>query len=660
MSSMDYEMANPHTGPYYGHQRHHTVTASPIPAYVNRSVPTYSLARQEQIPHPNNLASPRYSPNVQPWKRQQPQNSLSFIPSTSPRSEQSEYTMSQPRRPLDRGTACISPFRSVRKMKEPFQLRLPASPSLDYSSAASSEPRGIPRPSETRTLRPWRSDQNLMASGFEAFGLLPSPPLSDSQPSQASPASTYFSHKLGSEIETDHETDCSCCIPQTPTTQVFVQNREVEATNVRMAHSTFVRQCDLVNGRFTASAADSGCMSPPATCSDIDSVGKRNFSGSSAATQRSRSGTVSSEGSWVPSSLSYCETWLQGAPMDSAGDEAGRSTISNRRKFQIVQKSPLIPDWKRSHNDAVLAVKSKMKPKLVDISRQSSPAMSYSLPTPTHTIPATPDHSLPEVSAFSPDTPLELSDSGYATQNPVSLSKDQRGGGDGVNTELCSVTSGTVGKTITGGPGAGNGDDSDTELKPPLSKATPSFEVQASPRAPSTKSDQEELEKLWDHEWTIDQLEHSVKGFPQNMLRLTSPVVVFLRHSQERVLMRPFRQIFPNAPQSILDSLCAVLIAKNYLLSLPSFSRKTTNIQPRAQISRLDTVPEKANSILGIKFAQPQPSRIRDQVLGSRSSKLLEDLDSILDNLLFTLRGLHDEALKSAVLVLIQVLETKR
>ncbi|CBF76816.1 hypothetical protein AN9485.2 [Aspergillus nidulans FGSC A4] len=641
MSSMDYEIANPHTRPYYGHQRHHTVNASPVPAYVNRSVPTYSLMNQEQMPQPNSLASPRHSPNIQPWKRQQPQSSLSFIPSTSPRFEQSEYTMSQSRRPLDRGTACISPFRSVRKMKEPFQLRLPASPSVDNSSLAPGESRVTSRPTETRTLRPWRSEQNLVASGLDTFGLLPSPPLSDSQPSQASPASTYFSSKSASETEADRETDCSClpqavscnhCTPQTPATEVSVQSRKFEATNVHMAHSTFVRQYSL---------------------------GKRNFSGSSAATQRSRSGTVSSEGSWVPSSLSYCETWLQGAPMDSAEDEAGKSTISNRRKFQIVQKSPLVPDWKRAHNDAVLAVKSKMKPKLVDISRQSSPAMSYSLPTPTHPIPATPDHSLPEVSAFSPDTPLELSDSGYATQNPVFLPKNRKGGGESLNTDQCSVASGTMGKTIIGDPGAGNGDESETEPKPPPHKVAPPSEQQASPRAASTKSDKEELEKLWDHEWTIDQLEHSVNDFPQNMLRLTSPVVVFLRHNQERALMRPFRQIFPNAPTSILDSLCAVLIAKNYLLSLPSLSRKTTNMQLSAQISRLDTVPEKANSILGMKFAQPQPSRIRDQVLGSRSSKLLEDLDSILDNLLFTLRGPHDEALKSAVLVLMQVLETK-
>jgi hypothetical protein len=39
--------------------------------------------------------------------------------------------------------------------------------------------------------------------------------------------------------------------------------------------------------------------------------------------------------------------------MESAEKEAGKSKVSNRRKFQIVQKSPFVPDWNREHNDAV-------------------------------------------------------------------------------------------------------------------------------------------------------------------------------------------------------------------------------------------------------------------------------------------------------------------
>ncbi|KAL4791784.1 hypothetical protein BDV19DRAFT_392711 [Aspergillus venezuelensis] len=662
MSPMDYDNASSYGRPYYGHQRHHTVTASPVPAYVNRSVPTYSLTGQEQTsrPHP---ASPRYSPNVQPWKRQQPQNNLSFIRSTSPRLEEPEYTISQPKRPADRSAACISHFRSVRKMKEPFQLRLPSSPSLEASQAATRDSRLTSRPSEIRTLRPWRSDQNLMLSSLETFGLLPSPPISDLQQSQPSPASTYFSSKSGSEIGHDEEAeDCTCipegapchrCTPQTPATDVSVEDHQTEATSAHMAHSHFVRQCELGNEQFIPPAAISECLSPPTIGSIPDSMEKRNFFGPSVETQRSRSGTVSSQGSWVPSSLSYCETWLQGAPIDSPGTEAGKSIVTNRRKYQIVQQSS---EWKREQNDAVLAVKSKGKPKLVDISRQSSPATSYSLPTPpTHTIPATPDHSLPEISAFSPETPLESSGGRYSAKR---MSHRNSGSTD-LYKDSMSTISENPDETAIHDQAVEQRKSPDWQKEPESSPMVIQSPDIQKPHDHSSKLDKKELEKWWDHEWTIDQLEHSIKDFPQNMLRLTSPVIMFLRRNHERALLRPFRNIFPNAPQSLLDSLCAVLIAKNYLMSLLSLSRRTVNLPARAQLSKLDIVPEKATSILGMEFAQPPPSRIRDQVLGSRSSKLHEDLDQIVDNLLFTVRGPPNEELKSAVLVLMQVLEAK-
>ncbi|KAI9376333.1 hypothetical protein BJX61DRAFT_539032 [Aspergillus egyptiacus] len=558
-------------------------------------------------------------------------------------------------------------------MKEPFQLRLPSSPSIETGPAPTNEPRLSPRPSEIRTLRAWRSDQNLMASSLETFGLLPSPPLSEFRTSQASPTSTYFTSTPGSELEkvgTAGECVCrtqveSCgqCTPRTPATDISVQGNAVGTTNVRMAHSNFVKQCELEASQFTPASTSSGCMSPPATCSDVDSVGKRNFSDSSAATQRSRSGTVSSEGSWVPSSLSCCEPWLQGAPTDSSGTQAGNSTISNRRKFQIVQKSPSIPDWNGAQNDAMLAVKSKTKPKLVDISRQSSPAMSYSLPTPNNVTPATPDQSLLEVSAFSPETPLESPDSGYAQQSSFHQSEGRGDNKDDVYTGSDPMNSRSTSEARVSEKAAEDDNRSKSTQKPPAPQIVPpTGPTDSSPAASSNKSEKDELEKWWDHEWTIDQLEQSTKDFPQNILRLTSPVIMFLRHNHERALLRPFRRIFPDAPESLLDSLCAVLVAKNYLLSLPSLSRRTVNLPAglaRSQLSKLDTVPEKASSILGMKFAHPPPSRIRDQVLGSRSGKLHQDLDRIVDNLLFTIHGPTDEALRSAVLALIQALEVK-
>jgi hypothetical protein len=50
---------------------------------------------------------------------------------------------------------------------------------------------------------------------------------------------------------------------------------------------------------------------------------------------------------------------------------------------------------------------------------------------------------------------------------------------------------------------------------------------------------------LDDHEWTLDELDHSVKDFPRHMLRLASPVMVFLRKSDEKIpvfFQHPFRR----------------------------------------------------------------------------------------------------------------------
>ncbi|KKK16487.1 hypothetical protein ARAM_000408 [Aspergillus rambellii] len=649
MSSMDCEIAKVQFKSHHNHDRHNTMATSPVPTYVNRSAPTYSITAQDPASHGNSLASPRYSPNVQPWRRQQAQSSLSFIPSTSPRSEQSEYTTSQLKHSKDRGAACVSPFRSVRRMKEPFQLRLPASPTSENNPSFSKESRVTPVPSQTRTLRTWRSDQNLVSSSLETFGLLPSPPLSDTRASQPSPSSTYFSLKAGSELDNDQDQSkecicfpgaqsCGICDPRSHATEVDDRNNSFRTTNVHMAHSNLVRQWESDDGELTPALTESERMSSPATYSDLGSVGKRNFSGFSAVTQRSRSGTVSSEGSWVPSSLSYCETWLQGAPpMEGTGDKSGKSNGFNRRKFQIVQKSPLIPDWKRGPNDVMFAVASKTKPKLVDISRQSSPAMSYSLPTPIHV----------------------LSDSGYVTHNPTYSPADPSRDKDDEYTDSSSVGSRSASDNVI----CDKVPPSTERPKPPSIPdiaprviSSPTMQVSS---GGSNKPDQEELEKWWDHEWTVDQLEHSVKDFPRNKLRLTSPVIMFLRHSHEKALMRPFRQIFPDSPENLLDSLCAVLIARNYVISLPSHSRRTINLPARSHFSKLDPVPEKASSILGMKYGQSSSSRIRDRVLGSRSDELRKHLDRIVEGLLFEICGPTNEALKSAVLVLIQVLEAK-
>ncbi|PYH98767.1 hypothetical protein BO71DRAFT_370461 [Aspergillus ellipticus CBS 707.79] len=654
------------------------MSANQAPTFVNRSLPSYSVTGEDPIPQGN--TSPRYSPNIQPWKRQQAQSSLSFVRSTSPRPEP-EYTTAQARRPAERPSVYMSPFRSVRRMKQPFQLRLPSSPSLENIASAAKESRLSRQVSGGPTLRAWRSDQNLNVTSIDSFGLLPSPPLSDPLGSQSSPSSAYFSPTSESDSDYDQTTPtpkgCACtpgkktCNSCGPRQQEDPSNSPQEpekTTNVLMAHSKLVRQCESSHEQSTPPSSTSESIrspsmrspsvkSPPPS-SDFESFGKRSFSGSSTGTQRSRSGTVSSEGSWVPSSLSYCGDWLQGAPMETPEIQGERSREQNRRKFQIVQKSP--QRLKAPDKAVMFAVASKTKPKLVDISRQSSPAMSYSLPTPPpHPIPSTPDLAQQEVSAFSPDTPMDMSDSGYITHHSCSPGGFRDDKDDDDYTDADSLASESGSETVICKTATSIQINPKTTPKPDLTpKFSTSPQIHASPGRSSVTSEKEELEKWWDHEWTVDQLEHSVKDFPRNMLRLTSPVIMFVRHNNEKALLRPFRNIFPNVAENLLDGLCAALIARNYVVSLASTNRKTSNFS-RSNLARLDTVPEKVTSSPGMQFSPATPSRIKERVLGSRSMELRKELDRIVDNLLFAICGRADETLKSAVLVLAQVLETK-
>lgn len=291
----------------------------------------------------------------------------------------------------------------------------------------------------------------------------------------------------------------------------------------------------------------------------------------------------------------------------------------------------------------------------------------------------TPDQNQEEVSAFSPDTPLEnpldMSDSGYGTrESGYSLDSYQDSKDDDTYTDPGSLTSDSVTSTVVcERPDSAQG-ERDTSPQPEIRsgsvspQASPPPPAHPSPGRTSIKSEQDDLQKqgswhhewtLDDHEWTIGELEHSVKDFPRHMLRLASPVIVFLRKNDEKALLRPFRTIFPDVTENLLDCLCAALIARNYLLSLAAIHRRKPSLSVRNDIYAVDAIPTKAYSTLGIKLPTGSPSRGKDRFLGSRSSDLRQQVEKIVDNLLFAICGRSDSTLKSAVEVLAQVLETK-
>lgn len=339
----------------------------------------------------------------------------------------------------------------------------------------------------------------------------------------------------------------------------------------------------------------------------------------------------------------------------------------------------------------MLAVASKTKPKLVDISRPSSSGTTFSVPIhppPSWRRPSTPEQRIiNEISAFSPDTPQDIPDSGYVTQQSNRSSDESHEFRDDEYDTAFDVAA-----TTSSAPAChvsfmtGIFSDQKPKHRCYMSsynrhKPTPYYKKDEPPRTPPAVSpktvDQEMLVKFWDYEWTLDQLEDSIKEFPKYPLRLTSPVIILIRQNHENAITRPFKKIFSTAPDNLIDYLCAALIARNYLVSMASthhdrpsnsppshtisqFKNHASNIS--SNLSKLDSVPEKARATLGLTFPT-NPSKLNlntpNQSMGARSQELQKGLDRIVDKLLFSICGRHDDILKSSVTVLMQVLSPK-
>lgn len=267
---------------------------------------------------------------------------------------------------------------------------------------------------------------------------------------------------------------------------------------------------------------------------------------------------------------------------------------------------------------------------------------------------------------------MEASDSGYDTRDSSYSfdSYDERTPPeDDACTDPGSLTSSdSVGSTvICERPESANKERELPQLEIRSGSASPKASSPISPQSAgrtSPNSEQtDDKPRLWhqdwnldDHEWTLDELGRSVKDFPKNMLRLTSPAILFLRKSDEEPFIKPFRTIFPDVSENHLDCLCAALLARNYLLSLSTTHRKTA-IPPRTD-SMVNSVPTKAYNTLGIQIPSSVPERSKDGLFASRSIELRPHLERIVDNILFAICGRSDPMLKAAVEVLAQVLET--
>lgn len=284
--------------------------------------------------------------------------SLSFLPSTSYRSESAEQPIATSWRATERAPVYISPFRSVRQMKEPFQLKLPSSPSCEnsYSFASSKEqPRMLQSPIGLRPQRSCRSDQHLVAGALESFGLMPSPSLLESR-IQLKPDSSPPKREVEGDDEQSAMTKCSCtpsdrlcelCVVSSYEGQMPSGATEQKETGMTTEPSNLVdEECwgvekpEEPGTEVTENIPPEDPMPNPTSTPLTQFTEVKSTPGSSGNTKkRTRTGTVSSAASWVPGDLSYCESWLQGVPLDTPERNDEKAVEANRRKCQIVQQT---------------------------------------------------------------------------------------------------------------------------------------------------------------------------------------------------------------------------------------------------------------------------------------------------------------------------------
>lgn len=306
---------------------------------------------QTYIPDSVYPLSPSSIYSQPPSRPRRSHGSLSFLSTGMSRSESHEHLPAPSRRTLEKAPVTVSPFRSVRQMKEPFQLKLPHSPSFENNLMSSSlsnreakedksQPRSLQSPIGLPPLRTCRSDQNLVAGALETFGLLPSPTLSESR----------LTSKLNTARRDFHFKDKPLPVPKC---LCYMATQKCEFCTTEVVRET-TPPVDIVAGNFCqteipeevptqtlAPSFSSQEMRNPTSTPQMQQLNEIKSPPTSSAKnhKRSRTTTVSSAASWVPENLTYCEDWLQRVPLETPERQDGRGREVNRRKFQIVQQN---------------------------------------------------------------------------------------------------------------------------------------------------------------------------------------------------------------------------------------------------------------------------------------------------------------------------------
>ena len=130
--------------------------------------------------------------------------------------------------------------------------------------------------------------------------------------------------------------------------------------------------------------------------------------------------------------------------------------------------------------------------------------------------------------------------------------------------------------------------------------------------------------------------------------------------------MQAFGKIFPGVAGNTLNSLCAILVAGNYLVSLIGSHERTNYPYWEYSLPSIDASSSSSDgahersAAYGTRFVILLPQQARDRILWSRSVDIRKRLDEVFDKLLCGICGHSDERLKTTMFVLMEVLESRK
>lgn len=201
---------------------------------------------------------------------------------------------------------------------------------------------------------------------------------------------------------------------------------------------------------------------------------------------------------------------------------------------------------------------------------------------------------------------------------------------------------------------------------PPLDISYPTSPVTSifpSPESPMNKKfpDSTLTNSSLDMNWILEKLEESMRDHPDMPLTLSQPVISSIRSNRKEVLLEPLHAIFHEAPDDLVDTLCASIVAFNYLSSFPKYNNLNPECPSRhGTLDDLDEIPRRSSKRLGLRLSKASQLHIKDQIMQTRIASIQKHLLVVIDRLLVSFCGKSNYPLRSSIFVLIDTLEKKK